>query len=257
MLSTRRCWRIPRRYRGYDCFWWIRQIIDRGAEYDTFFPTVAQLPSPRRGSLQCPIVGPSGGHDANLRQMGLDGIRWRAGCRHGQPSRTLRAGPPASLQFADEVFDEKVRPLMDKAPSASGSQRSRTTAPAADDRRADRLDLAAAGISTVLWTTGYAPDGWLKVPILDDFGVPRHVRGVSGSGPLFLGVLFQHDNRSASLAGVARDAGSSPRGCEFRRPKPSYASQVCAATSEGGGAADRALMARFMPGGIGPTIEAP
>jgi len=70
------------------------------------------------------------------------------------------------------------------------------------------MDLAAAGISTVLWTTGYAPDyGWLDLPILDEFETPRHVRGVTEvPGLTMLGMLFQHDNASANLVGIARDA---------------------------------------------------
>ncbi len=70
------------------------------------------------------------------------------------------------------------------------------------------LDLAVEGISTVLWTTGYAPDyDWLDIPVLDEFGRPRHVRGVSDvPGLTFIGLLWQHDNASANLAGVGSDA---------------------------------------------------
>ena len=70
------------------------------------------------------------------------------------------------------------------------------------------LDLRKAGISSVLWTSGYAPDySWLDLPILDEFGTPRHVRGVSEvPGLMMLGMLFQHDNASANLVGIARDA---------------------------------------------------
>ena len=70
------------------------------------------------------------------------------------------------------------------------------------------LDLAASGISTVLWTTGYAPDyGWLDLPVIGDFGLPRQVRGVSDvPGLTFLGLLWQHNQGSANLAGVAKDA---------------------------------------------------
>ena len=70
------------------------------------------------------------------------------------------------------------------------------------------LDLAARGISTVLWTTGYAPDyGWLDLPILDESGVPRHVRGISEvPGLTFIGLLWQRNNASANLAGVDLDA---------------------------------------------------
>jgi len=212
VLSTGRCWRIPRRYRGYDCFWWIRQILDRGGEYDTFFPTVDQLPTrAARFACNAHVSGHDGGHDTNLRQMGLDGIRL-AGRFAGTDGPVARFEPDlaANLQFADEFFDEKVRPLMDKFAERAGisTDADDRVWPRYDPPELTELDLAAAGISTVLWTTGYAPDyRWLKVPILDEFGVPRHVRGVSDvPGLMFLGMLFQHDNGSANLAGVTRDA---------------------------------------------------
>jgi putative flavoprotein involved in K+ transport len=70
------------------------------------------------------------------------------------------------------------------------------------------LDLAAEGISSVVWTTCYTPDyAWLDVPVIGESGVPRHVRGVSDvPGLTFIGLLFQLDNGSANLTGVARDA---------------------------------------------------
>jgi len=70
------------------------------------------------------------------------------------------------------------------------------------------LDLAREGISTVLRTTGYAPDyAWLDLSILDEFGAPRHVRGVSEvPGLTFIGLLWQLNNSSANLTGVAIDA---------------------------------------------------
>ena len=70
------------------------------------------------------------------------------------------------------------------------------------------LDLRAEGISTVLWTTGYAPDyGWLDLPVLDEFGVPRQVRGISEvPGLTFLGLLWQHNQASANFVGVEADA---------------------------------------------------
>ena len=72
----------------------------------------------------------------------------------------------------------------------------------------EALDLAAAGIGTVLWTTGYRPDyGWLDFPVLDEFGVPRHVRGVTEvPGLTMIGALWQHNNGSANLIGVHLDA---------------------------------------------------
>jgi putative flavoprotein involved in K+ transport len=114
------------------------------------------------------------------------------------------------LEFADTFFDVRFKTLCDTFAERAGIEVTE------DDRiwvdheppEVTELDLARAGISTVLWTTGYAPDyGWLDLPILDEFGVPRHRRGVSEvPGLTFIGLLLQHNNGSANLAGVAIDA---------------------------------------------------
>jgi hypothetical protein len=74
------------------------------------------------------------------------------------------------------------------------------------------LDLAAEGISTVVWTTGYASDyDWLRVPLEREHGVPKHLRGSTDvPGLTFIGMLFQLDNGSANLTGVARTPSTSP-----------------------------------------------
>ena len=116
----------------------------------------------------------------------------------------------ADLRFADGFFDERMKPLFEKY-----AQRAGLDLPP-DDRvpfdytvpEVTELDLAAEGIGSVVWTTGYTPDyAWLDVPVIGELGVPRHVRGVTDvPGLTFLGLLFQLDNASANLTGVARDA---------------------------------------------------
>ncbi len=51
------------------------------------------------------------------------------------------------------------------------------------------LDLAKAGINSIIWATGFATDySWLKVNASDDKGKPAHRRGVSSEpGVYFLG----------------------------------------------------------------------
>ena len=212
VLSTGRCGRVPRRYLGYDCFWWLLALVERGPEFGTTLPTVDQLPNPRARFAGNPhLSGHHGGHDTNLRQMGLDGIRL-AGRFAGADGSIVRFEPDlaSNVQFADEFFDVRFRPLVDEFIDKAGIE------VGADDRawpefepqELTELDLRAAGISTVLWTSGYAPDySWLDLPILDEFGTPRHVRGVTEvPGLSMLGMLFQYDNGSANLVGVARDA---------------------------------------------------
>ena len=212
VLSTGRCGRVPRRYRGYDTFWWLVQLVERGPELGTTLPTVGQLPDPRARFAGNPhLSGHHGGHDTNLRQMGLDGIRL-AGRFSTADGTVVRFEPDvaSNVQFSDDFFDVRFRPLIEglaeKADIELGDDD--RVWPEYDPPNLTELDLRSSGISTVLWTSGYAPDySWLDLPILDQFGTPRHERGVTEvPGLTMLGMLFQHDNASANLVGIARDA---------------------------------------------------
>jgi putative flavoprotein involved in K+ transport len=211
-LSVGHCGRAPRRYRGRDLFWWMRQVVLRGAELGTPLPTVDSLPDPRaRFACNPHLSGHGGGHDTNLRRFAADGIRLtgRFEGADGEHARFL-ADLAANLDFADAFFDQRFKPLFEAFAERAGIDLP------PDDRvpfalevpEVTSLDLAAEGISTVLWTTGYAPDyGWLDIPVLGEFGLPRHVRGVSDiPGLTFIGLLWQHNQASASFGGVATDA---------------------------------------------------
>jgi putative flavoprotein involved in K+ transport len=211
-LSVGRCGRAPRRYRGHDVFYWLRQLARRGDELGTPLPTVDQFPDPRLRFVCNPHVsGHKGGHDTNLRQMALDGIRL-AGRLTGADGEhaSFAADLHDNLRFADAFFDERFRTLCETFAERAGMDMTEDDRrwPAFEPPELTKLDLARSGISTVLWTTGYAPDyGWLDLPILDSFGVPRHVRGVSDvPGLTFIGLLWQLNNTSANLSGVTVDA---------------------------------------------------
>jgi putative flavoprotein involved in K+ transport len=76
--------------------------------------------------------------------------------------------------------------------------------------RADhtRLDLAAAGVTAVVWATGFGADyRWIEVPVFDGRGYPTHRRGVTSCpGLYFLGLPWQHSRGSALLGFVHEDA---------------------------------------------------
>ena len=71
-----------------------------------------------------------------------------------------------------------------------------------------RLDLRRAGISTVIWATGYQPAyPWLRVPALDRHGQIAHRRGVTSVPGLYvLGLKFLYRRDSTYLDGVRHDA---------------------------------------------------
>ena len=93
------------------------------------------------------------------------------------------------------------------------------------------LDLAKAGITTILWATGFALDfGWLKLDAFDANGRPRHQRGVSVEpGLYFLGLPWQTRRGSSFIWGVWYDAKyvadhlAKQRGYLAYSPSPAHA----------------------------------
>jgi putative flavoprotein involved in K+ transport len=70
------------------------------------------------------------------------------------------------------------------------------------------LDLAAAGVTSIVWATGYAVDfSWLQVGAFDAKGKPQHQRGVSSEpGVYFLGLPWLSRRGSSFIWGVWHDA---------------------------------------------------
>lgn len=202
----------PRRYRGRDLFRWLAEIATRGAEVGVPFPTVDKLPDPRaRHAANPQLTGHRGGHDVDLRQLAAAGVTLL-----GRPTaidgERLRVAPglSGSLAAAEQVFHERLMPLIDRFIDQAGIDAPpyERTLSTFEPPECDELDLRQAGISTVIWATGYRPDfGWIDLAIFDDMGFPRHRRGVTDvQGLYFLGLLWQHTQASATLIGPRLDA---------------------------------------------------
>jgi putative flavoprotein involved in K+ transport len=128
----------------------------------------------------------------------------------------LRADLARNLAGADGFFDERFRPLIDSYIDRAG-----IVAPP-DDREPVafeppetlQLDLAKAGITSVIWSSGYGTDfSWLNIAgpdaqsIVDEYGLPRQDRGVSEiPGLYFLGLPWLHNVLSATLMGIGPDS---------------------------------------------------
>jgi len=85
--------------------------------------------------------------------------------------------------------------------------------------RVGRLDDVRGGLPVcgsevleprvIVWCTGFTPDyRWIRVPVFDADGYPRHRRGVVDEAPglYFLGLRFQHRPTSSLIGGVGADA---------------------------------------------------
>jgi putative flavoprotein involved in K+ transport len=70
------------------------------------------------------------------------------------------------------------------------------------------LDPSAAGISSVIWTTGFRSDwSWVELPIFDGAGYPTHKRGVTSmDGVYVLGLPWLYTWGSGRFVGVGRDS---------------------------------------------------
>jgi putative flavoprotein involved in K+ transport len=212
LLAVGSCGPVPRTYRGKDVFWWLRQLATVGRELGVSLPTVDKLPSPRaRFACNPQLSGHHGGHSVDLRRMAANGVRL-VGRLQGAEGAVARFAPTVaeSLTTADAFFGQRLQPLFDAFAERSGD-----SFPLAELEPFDftppevtELDLAAEGISTVLWTSGYRPAfGWIDLPVLDDLGLPRQVAGESEiDGLTFIGLPWLVDMGSANLIGLVRDA---------------------------------------------------
>jgi putative flavoprotein involved in K+ transport len=212
LMSVGRCWRVPRVYRGRDIFWWLRELAENGPAHGLGLATPDRLPSPAaRFACNPQVSGHGGGHSVDLRQMALDGLRLvgRLEAVDGTRAR-FRSDLAENLRYGDTAFGERLRVTCDAYAAAIGHE-----APAEDDPLATyeppevpELDLAAEGVTTVLWTSGYRPAfDWIQLPVLDEFGLARQTRGVTVvPGLWFIGTPWLIDMGSANLVGLVRDA---------------------------------------------------
>jgi putative flavoprotein involved in K+ transport len=206
-LSVGSSGRWPRRYRGKDINVWLAEIDER---------TVDTLDSPAPRVDRNPhLSGRDGGHEIDLRELGHQGavLLGRVGGVHGGRLR-LCDDLEENLAKADErvvavkkTIDEFIEKRGHDAPpepqaSVSIARGGTPPAPVAE------LDLRSAGISTVIWATGYVLDfGWIKIPVFDAEGFPLHHRGISVQpGLYFVGLPWQYRATSSGVIGVGDDA---------------------------------------------------
>ena len=204
-LSVGRHRRMPRRYRGHDLIWWLETL------------GLDQTPVEKRGPERAlPLItGANGGHTIDFRQMAARGVTLlgkvaAAGAGSMEFAHDLAAslayGDAAYAGFLDLVDAHVVREGLD-SPKEPAARVMYPDPPCLLDPL-QHLDFKAAGISTVIWATGYGYDyDWIKFPVLDARGEPAHRRGVTGvPGMYFLGLQWLSKMNSSFLSGVGADA---------------------------------------------------
>jgi putative flavoprotein involved in K+ transport len=196
---------FPRRYRGKDNVRW-------RDEMGFFDRTVDTLKSPADRMAAVPTqTGKDGGHDLNHRTLAALGVILTGRLVDADASR-LRFAPDldANMTRSDAVartlladIDAFIERTGAIAPANERDQFARL-----DVTSVDEIDLGRAGVSAVIWATGYDLDfGWIDIPAFDAYGYPVQRRGVTEvPGLYFLGLHFMHTRKSGLIWGVGDDA---------------------------------------------------
>ncbi|TLM88242.1 NAD(P)/FAD-dependent oxidoreductase [Pseudarthrobacter sp. NamE5] len=199
--------RPPRQYRGKDFCWWLG-VLGKW-----------EMAAPPKGAEHVTIAvsGANGGHTVDFRALAAGGITlvgrtnsFDSGTMHFAPdlARNIAAGDANYLSVLDEADLYIARNGLDfpEEPEARilGEDPECVANPLLE------LDLAAAGVTSIVWATGFAVEySWLQVEnAVDEAGKPKHQRGVAAEpGIYFLGLPWQSRRGSSFIWGVWHDAG--------------------------------------------------
>jgi putative flavoprotein involved in K+ transport len=199
--------RVPRRYRGLDIFWWLDQL-------GTFDRTIDDVADPRaaRSEPALQLVGRPDHDDLDLACLQDQGVALVGRLAGIDGTRAFFDRGVGATVVASEVRMRRLLARIDRFAERSGLAAEvldphpiRTVRAVAE---LDSLDLATAGIRSVVWATGYRRRyPWLELPILDGHGEICQRRGVTPvAGAYVLGQRFQYRRNSNFIDGIGRDA---------------------------------------------------
>ena len=197
--------RPPIRYRGRDFCWWLGVL----GLWD------AKTRGPGMDHVTIAVSGAHGGQTVDFRrfaQRGMTLLGRAEGYQHGalhfaaDLAANLRLGDAnhAAILNAADAYVTQTGLDLPAEPDA------RNIDPNPDCVTHPLLDLhlSNAGISAIVWATGYTLDyGWLKPRVFDEKGRPAHDRGVTAvPGLYFLGLPWLSRRASPFIWGVWKDA---------------------------------------------------
>ncbi len=206
VLAVGRHTRLPRRYRGFDIWWWLERTgrLDvsleqlRDPERARHEPS-AQLAGQERGELDLATL-----RDAGVRLAG----------------RLVDVGE-GEVHFADDLAETsasadatlrrvlaRIEAAVQRCGPAAAFPAAEPVAPVRVGPGPRSLSLAADHIGSVVWATGFRrSSSSLPRRVLGAGGELRHVRGVTPIPGLYaIGLHFQSRRRSGLLDGARHDA---------------------------------------------------
>ncbi|WP_028202525.1 flavin-containing monooxygenase [Paraburkholderia nodosa] len=197
--------RPPRAYRNRDFCWWLGVL----GEWDK------EVAGPGREHVTIAVSGAYGGQTIDFRRLAHEGMTLVGVTKsfdngivafEQDLAVNLKRGDDnlMSLLDAADAWVERNGIDLPKDPEA----RFIPANPECVTHPLRELDLAQAGVTTIIWATGFAVDySWLRVDAFDEQGKPKHQRGVSKEpGVYFLGLPWLSRRGSSFIWGVWHDA---------------------------------------------------
>ena len=200
--------RAPRTYRGRDIQWW----MDAAGVLDQRYDEVDDLERARKvPSLQ--LVGSPERAMLDLNALRANGVRLVGRLVGIADGRLQFSGSLANQCALSDLKMGRLLDAIDRWATDHGIDGAVEPPHRFAPTRVDGsppliLDLARAGIRTIVWATGFRPDySWLEVPVLDRKGRVRHDGGVVASPGMYLiGLPFLRRRKSALIDGAGADA---------------------------------------------------
>jgi putative flavoprotein involved in K+ transport len=197
--------RPPRGYRNRDFCWWLGVL----GEWD------AEAARPGTEHVTIAVSGARGGHTVDFRGLAHQGMTL-VGLTKSFNDGVVTFEPDLAVNLARG--DENYLALLNAADAyiahhgldlpEEPEARNTLPNPQCVTHPLLELNLAEAGVTSIVWATGYAVDySWLNVNAFDANGKPQHQRGVSTEpGVYFLGLPWLSRRGSAFIWGVWHDA---------------------------------------------------
>ncbi len=219
-LATGTAGRLPRRYRGHDSLWWGNQI-------GMFDKTVDKLESTKERFAANPqLSGKDGGRDLNLHEFARDGIVLLGRLQDIQGNKlSITPNLKENLRIIDDnvaTFKQNVDKFIESTGmNVPAAQRLPEMQDGYVQKTITELDITEAGITTIIWATGYRWDySWIRLPIFDEDGYPIQAQGItSAPGLYFVGLFWMNKLKSGLFFGVGEDAAHVANHLQQTRPQ--------------------------------------
>ncbi|MES1952290.1 FAD dependent oxidoreductase [Salinisphaera sp. S4-8] len=230
--------RPPRSYRGRDFVWWLGVLGKWDAETQPL----------GNEHVTIAVSGAHGGRTIDFRALADQGVTL-VGRTQAFDADTVRfeADLAANLARGDEnyfsLLDEADAYVVEHGLDLPEEPEARRVLPDPDCVTDPilSLDMNTAGITSIVWATGFATDySWLEVDAFDADGKPQHQRGISSQpGIYFVGLPWLSRRGSSFIWGVWHDAKHIADHIATRRRYQAYHEAARASHEASGGGSGR------------------